>query len=105
MALISGMFFDQVEVGDHYSIAQLHAPEEFLGKKIIDLHLRQNYQINVVTIKRRVAKHTMWGEEVFHEQIIAVPKPDDLILEGDILVLFGGDNDLSRLAEMVEKKK
>ncbi len=102
--LISGMFFDQVEVGDQYSIAQLRAPQEFVGKKVIDLHLRQNYHLNIVTIKRRVAKHTMWGEQVYHEQIIAVPKPDDLILDGDILVLFGHDNDLSSLADMVEKK-
>lgn len=103
--LISGMFFDQVEVGDQYSIAQLHAPEEFIGKKIIDLNLRETYHINIVTIKRRVPRHTMWGGEVFHEQIIAVPKPDDLILEGDILVLFGNDKDLGRLAETFDKKR
>jgi Trk K+ transport system NAD-binding subunit len=41
----------------------------------------------------------MWGKEVFHEKIIAVPKPDDQILESDTLVLFGHDNDLGRLAE------
>ncbi len=31
--LISGLFFDQVEVGDNYSIAQLVAPDEFVGRK------------------------------------------------------------------------
>ncbi len=102
--LISGMFFDQVEVGDQYSIAQLHAPAEFIGKTIIDINLRENYRLNIVTIKRRVPKKTMWGEQVFQEQIIAVPKPADLILNDDILVLFGHDKDLGRLAETVEKK-
>jgi trk system potassium uptake protein TrkA len=103
--LVSGLFFDQVEVGDQYSIAQLVAPVEFIGKKVVDLKLREMYRINIVTIKRRVPKSTMWGKEVVQERIIAVPKPDDLVLEGDTLVLFGHDNDLGNLAKSFNPKK
>ncbi len=102
--LVSGLFFDQVEVGNQYSIAQLVAPQEFIGKTIVELKLRETYKVNIVTIKRRVPKKTMLGREVTQERIIAVPKPDDLIIDGDILVLFGHDNDLGKLAKTFEKK-
>ncbi len=101
--LVSGLFFDQVEVGDQYSIARLLAPEEFIGKTVIEIKLRETYRINIVTIKRPVVKPAMWKKDVVQEQIIAVPKPDDLILEGDTLVLFGHDKDLGKLAETFEK--
>lgn len=100
--LISGLFFDQVEVGDNYSIAQMVAPEAFVGSKIVDLQLRETYKVNIVTIKRPVSKPTMWGKQVTREHIIAVPKPDDPIVKGDILVLFGHDKDLGKLAEIYE---
>jgi trk system potassium uptake protein TrkA len=100
--LISGLFFDQVEVGDNYSIAQLVAPDEFVGRKVIDLQLRETYKVNIVTIKRPTSRPTLWGKQVTQERIIAVPKPDDVIVKGDILVLFGHDRDLGKLAEIFE---
>lgn len=100
--LISGLFFEQVEVGDNYSIVQFVAPEAFVGRKIIDLQLRETYRVNIVTVKRLLSKATLWGKQVTQEQIIAVPRPDDVIERGDILVLFGHDQDLGKLAEIFE---
>ena len=53
--LVSGLFFDQVEVGDQYSIAQMVASPQFIGKTVVELRLREEYRINIVTIKRRNA--------------------------------------------------
>jgi trk system potassium uptake protein TrkA len=102
--LISGLFFDQVEVGDQYSIVQMCAPQEFVGKQIVDLHLRETYRVNIVTIKRQVARSTMWGKEMVREEIIAVPKPNDEVHEGDTLILFGHDRDLGNLAKVFERR-
>ena len=102
--LVSGFFFDQIAVGDEYSIVQLVAPNDFIGKSIIELNLRGTHHLNIVTIKRKVPRPSFFGNEMV-EHIIAVPKPEDLILEGDILVLFGHDNDLRQLAEMLEEKQ
>lgn len=101
--LVSGLFFDQVEVGDEYSIAQMVVPQEFVGKTIVGLQLRENYRLNIVTIKRQVPKSTLWGKEIVQEHIIAVPNPNDEILEGDTLVLFGHDKDLGKLAENIDR--
>jgi trk system potassium uptake protein TrkA len=101
--LVSGMFLDRIEVGDQYSIVQVPAPLDFVGKKIIDCHLREDYNVNIVTIKSRVTERNIWGKETTREAIKAVPRPDDVILEGDILVLFGHDQDLDKLAKTFEK--
>jgi trk system potassium uptake protein TrkA len=102
--LVSGLFLDRIEVGDQYSIVQLPAPQEFVGKKVVDLHLREAYHINIVTIQSQVIERNIWGKEVPREIIKAVPGPDDEISEGDILVLFGNDKDLDNLARAYEKK-
>jgi trk system potassium uptake protein TrkA len=102
--LVSGLFLDRIEVGDEYSIVQLPAPQDFVGKKVVELHLREDYHVNIVTIQSRVAERNMWGKEVSREVIKAVPSPEDQISEGDILVLFGHDQDLDRLAKTFEKK-
>ena len=95
--LISDLFFEQIELGKNHSIAHLVAPEELLGKRVIELRLREDYQLNIVTIKRQIPHRTLLGQETV-EHIIAVPKPDDVILQGDVLVLFGHDKDLGKLA-------
>ncbi len=101
--LVSGLFLDRIEVGDQYSIVQLPAPQEFVGKKVIALHLRENYHVNIVTIKSRVTERNILGKETTKEVIKAVPSPEDEILDGDILVLFGRDQDLDNLAKTFEK--
>ena len=59
--------------------------------------------MNIVTIKSRVTERNIWGKEASREMIKAVPNPDDEILDGDILVLFGHDQDLDKLARSFEK--
>ena len=78
--------------------------ELIVGKKVVDLHLREAYHINIVTIQSQVIERNIWGKEVPREIIKAVPGPDDEISEGDILVLFGNDKDLDNLARAYEKK-
>ena len=82
----------------------MSAPQEFVGKKVVELHLRENYHINIVTIQSRVTERNIWGKGVEREVIKAVPNPEDPISEGDILVLFGSDQDLDNLAKTFEKK-
>ena len=101
--LVSGMFLDRVEVGDQHGIVQVPAPTAFLGKKIIECRLREDYHVNIVTIKSVITEKNIWGKETTREAIKAVPNPNDEILEGDILVLFGHDNDLDKLAKTFEK--
>lgn len=100
--LVSGLFLDRIEMSDHYSIVAAPVPAVFVGKKIIDCHLREDYHVNIVTIKSLITEKNILGKEATREAIKAVPSPDDEILEGDILILFGHDDDLDKLAKTFE---
>lgn len=84
--LTSGNFLDYLELVPGYSIVEVRAKPDYCGRTLRDLELRAKYGINVVGIKR--------GEEV-----IIGPGPDDMILEGDVLVAIGRDEMLERLED------
>ena len=101
--MISELFLDRIEIGDQYSIVQMPAPQEFIGKTIVELHLREDYRVNLVTIKSRITERSLLSKETTREVIKAIPSPEDQLGEGDILVLFGHDRDLEKFAKMFEK--
>lgn len=93
--LVSGLFLDRIEVGDQHSIVDFPAPSDLIGTKIIDSHLREDHHVTIVTIK---------SPTTTAKKVVKSIDPADEIREGDVLVLFGHDDDLDELAETFEKK-
>jgi voltage-gated potassium channel len=60
-----------------------------VGKNLMDSHLRQDYDLIVVAIKRAT------GEQVFN------PGPREVLLAGDTLITVGRPSDLARAAEVL----
>ena len=63
-------------------------------KTVMELQLRQKYNVNLVAIKR--GEHEK-GKKIEKAGIINVPMPNTMIYEGDILMLAGSDIDLAKL--------
>lgn len=61
----------------------------FVGKNLMDSHIRMDYDIIVVAIKRAS------GEQVFN------PGPREVLLAGDTLITVGRPADLARAAEVL----
>ena len=94
--LIAPQIGEKIDFAPGYSLARIEAPASFDGKTVMDLQLRQKYNVNLVLIKRSDetrAKKTEKGP------IIAVPMPGTIVYEGDILMVAGSDADLSRLPQ------
>ncbi len=94
--LIAPQIGEKIDFAPGYSLARIEAPASFDGKTIMDLQLRQKYNINLVLIKRSDetrAKKTEKGP------IIAVPMPGTVVYQGDILMVAGSDGDLARLPQ------
>ncbi len=86
------------KITDRYAIFEIKAPDIFINKTLLDINLRQNYSLNLVTIKRKAEKKKFFsGEKISAFQVIGVPKPDTVILENDILVLSGFMEDLMKI--------
>lgn len=82
--LVSHNILDYIELAPDYSIMEVLALDEWLNKSLKDINMRSSYGINVMAIKQ--------GENIN----IAVG-PDDLIKEGDILVVIGHNEDLKKI--------
>ena len=50
--LISGNFMDLVELSDDISIVEMPVPEEWVGKNLLELAIREKYGVNMIAIKR-----------------------------------------------------
>jgi len=48
--LVSGNFMDWIELSDDFSLVEIKIPEEWVGKRLIDLKIREKYGVNVVGI-------------------------------------------------------
>lgn len=49
-SLVSGNFADWIELSDDYSMVETKIPQSWVGKRLIDLQIREKYSINVVGI-------------------------------------------------------
>jgi len=82
--LVSDNILDYIELAPDYSIMEVLALEEWLGKNLMEINMRAKYGVNVMAIKH--------GTEIN----IAVTA-DNTIKEGDILVVIGHNDDLKKI--------
>jgi trk system potassium uptake protein TrkA len=82
-----------------HSLVELRAPRKLIGKTIRDARLREDHHINLVAIQRRSPTIDDQGRSVLSLTTNAVPEADDVINEGDILVLAGADEAIERFLE------
>lgn len=87
--LISGNFFDAVELSTKYSMLDLDVPSEWIGKSLRELNLRATKKINIIGIKR-------------NDEFEITPDPDAPLAEDDILVIIGKNQTLTKLAGGVQ---
>lgn len=91
---------ESYQISKEYSIFEIPAPKSFIGKTLLQLNLRQKYNVNLITIKKVIKKRgfLLMGERE-EVEVLGVPSPDEEIPEGAVLVLFGKDRDIKNLIE------
>lgn len=91
-SLLMDNLFDTVELPANYSMMELEALSEWVGKSFHELNLRARLKINVIGIKRK-------------NHLNISPDPDEPITEEDVLILIGKNEVLNKLAAMHYKQK
>ncbi|MBM4075196.1 MAG: TrkA family potassium uptake protein [Planctomycetes bacterium] len=87
---------DFIDLGEGFTLIELHAPSSFRGQTLRDLNLRVKYGVNLVAIRRTTRSMGADGIEETRESL-AVPQPDEIIQADDTLLLIGSNENLSRL--------
>jgi trk system potassium uptake protein TrkA len=94
--LIAPQIGEKIDFAEGYSLARIKAPASFNGKSVMDLQLRQKYNVNLVLIKRGENDKQTKAEK---GKIINVPMPSTVIYQDDILMVAGSDVDLAKLPQ------
>jgi trk system potassium uptake protein TrkA len=86
---------DYIELSKDFSIVELPAPPEFVGRTLRDLQLRPRLGLTLIAIRRR--------NESGGETTNIGPSGDDEIHAGDVLALLGPNARLSNLETLIGK--
>ncbi len=79
-------------LSDQYRVTEVLLPRTFIGVTIKESKLRENYKLNLVTVKRPRKKNPMSRADT--EDILGILDGNEAFKEGDILVLFGAHTDI-----------
>ncbi|WP_263866865.1 potassium channel family protein [Paenibacillus rhizovicinus] len=83
--LISPNILEYIELSNDYGIVEMKAPSFTIGKNLMQLDIRARYKCNVLAIKRGP------------DDVNVAPYAEDVIMNGDLLVIVGKTEDLSEL--------
>lgn len=86
--LVSANILDVIELSPDYSIVEVTAPNQWYDKEIKTIDARAKYGINIMAIKTK-------------DDINVSPRASDMIREGDVLVVIGSIEDLSKIESLV----
>ncbi|WP_291115125.1 potassium channel family protein [Flavobacterium sp. UBA6135] len=86
---------ENYQLDNNYTISEVRAKPEFYGKTIGELNAIDKYHLNVVTIIRKKEKTNLIGKKSIIKETIGMPNSETVILEDDILVVFGENKNIS----------
>lgn len=96
---------DYITLGEGFTILEMIAPSKFAGKTIREIDLRNNYQVNLIAIRRKVevqqdtALDPNAAATSPTTQLISVPGPNDVLQASDVLLLAGSESSLANLPQ------
>jgi len=90
--LTSPQFISHFEFDAGYSIVEVSTPIDWVGKTLIDLHLRTQRGLHVVAVKRVASSQSGHGPPGWQ-----IPLPDQPLEQADRLLIMGADTNLAGL--------
>ncbi|CAH0118247.1 Ktr system potassium uptake protein A [Paenibacillus sp. CECT 9249] len=82
--LISPNILDYIDLSDDYSIVEMKAAKQMIGKNLMQLNIRAKFGCNVMAIKS-------------HGTMNISPYAEDMIKQDDVLVIVGRNQDLQKM--------
>ncbi|UAL48450.1 TrkA family potassium uptake protein [Sutcliffiella horikoshii] len=85
--VVSDKIFDYIELSNNHSIVELFASKKVSNKSLTDLDLRAKYGCTLIGIQR-------------DGDIIISPPADEIIRQGDLLIILGRNEDIHRFEDV-----
>ena len=89
--LVSDNVLDKIDLDPDYAIFELITPKPWIGKSLIELNVRKEYNLNVVAIKK-------------DDDFVITPNPEEPLKENDIILLLGEKKNLKYFEQKIDIK-
>jgi trk system potassium uptake protein TrkA len=93
--LVSPSILETIELSKDYGIFEITVDSKYVGQTLGESKLRSSHELNVIAIKRR-------NEESNDHTIDISPLADDILREGDILVVIGQTENLEHFKDILK---
>lgn len=103
--LISKNILEYYNLTSGHVVIELVAPLEFVGKSLQELALPTGRGINVIAIKYNYLTVTDEGKNKVEQRLNDMPGANDVINEGDVMMLMGRKNAIDSLIRDVANKR
>lgn len=86
-SLVSDSLIDYLELSDQYSVSEINIPGKWVGHSLIELKVRNTYNVSVIAIRR-------------DEEIIVRIDPNESLKSQDVLVVIGENQDIQDITNI-----
>ena len=91
-SLASNNLVDYMELSARHSLMEIQALDEWVGRSLRDSNIRSKYGVNVVAIRSG-------------KSLNVAPNAEDIIHDGDLMVVIGENDDLNKLNKFKANRK
>ncbi|MFR8548850.1 MAG: potassium channel family protein [Lachnospiraceae bacterium] len=81
--LVADNFADWIELSPKYSLVEMEVPRQWCGKNLIELQIREKYNLNVIGIK-------------YGDTVSVKIDPNEKLRDDEILIVVGENTDLEK---------
>lgn len=94
--LMNPSLVSYLDLPDDYSVVEIIAPKHTRNMEYGQIDFRDKYKLSLITIRRNVEE---WNGQN-NQHVLGVPDTKTVILEGDVLVMFGKNKDIEKFVEI-----
>jgi trk system potassium uptake protein TrkA len=103
-SLLSKNVLNYFDLNQKLSVTEITVPPEYVSKTLQDLALPAKRKINIIAIKYQKCKVTDTGDNIIEWETNDMPGANDIIKEGDVLVLLGQKHEIVSLIREISGK-
>ncbi|WCM42517.1 TrkA family potassium uptake protein [Flavobacterium sp. CBA20B-1] len=90
---------DSFELNKNFSIVEIVVPQKYIGKTIADVKFTERHNVLILTIIRDTQEKTFLGRSKTVASVQGIPEPTTILLQNDIIVIYGANEDLQKFAK------
>ena len=96
---------DSFELDEEYSIVETTIPKFYDGKKLMDLNIKKEFNLLVLTTMKVVSEANDIGIKKNCKAVQGIARANTVLQAGEIMVLYGHNKDIKKLLEEHKKMK